>query len=547
MGGASLVQRDAGPLGSRDGFRGVEAGQADAEGGVDGRALQLDRLFQALEHGGDLALGGRHVRGREQQAQPLAGEAGHDGVGTSGDHSATDLAERFGRQLIAEGAADLGETLETKHGDDAVATLGEGFVKGAAVGQAGLKIGQRHMGDPLLALMNPRRHGVEAGRQPAQLVACRHRHLGGFTVFQLASRSGEGGDRAGDGARQNPAPHGQAAQADHAQHQDGEQHEAIGRQRQRQRVSQNEHRRSVAVERLQRFDQGDRWPRLDADRVRRGPALFHRADGEVGQGPGVRGGKAWAGPAAGLADQHRGGQRNGAEPLQLPQFVVVDFAGEDDPTAQVGRHDRRGNRLIGHIVDLQDAAGFAVVQRAPEPPRGGRVHTVEARDRPIHTDHEGLVELKPVAQVVDGRHHGRRVVRGQGLAKAEVMGKHAGAVRELVVAQGPYAVKYRAAGDQFAIDLLAGGGADGIIDGARDRQHGGPEEAAIEDGKPSAQAVEHYAVSVSSRPRRLGFQRSGSGRPCRWRVFAPEPSFRSWARADRVARSRPWPRPPVWP
>ena len=156
-----------------------------------------------------LAGRGLGVRGDQNEAQHVAGHPGDAGPRRHLRQPGADHPHRLGGELIADGAAQVVESVdaERRHIDLAAVGPGEGLhhpLERQAVGQAGVAVVQGEMGDPPLTVADRGRHGVEAAGQAADLVAGLDVDVGFLAALQAVDRFVQGADRPGYAAGQGP-------------------------------------------------------------------------------------------------------------------------------------------------------------------------------------------------------------------------------------------------------------------------------------------------------------------------------------------------------
>ena len=385
-------------------------------------------------------------------------------------------------------------------------------VQGQAVGQIGFGVVHGQMGDAPLALADLRGHGVEAFRQPSELVAAGQLHRGVLAPAQPLGRLIQGRDRARHAAGQHPAAGHHQGDAHGAGQDDHRQHRRIGRHGPRHRIAEHQRRRRLAAQRLERLDQGQgvagraaEIPRLRRPRRQGGVDQGGEA---LGQSPGDRARRARrrrpavhpVGPP-----QNGGVQGNGRQPLQRAHFARVQPRGEHHPPLQGRRQDRRGDGLVGRAADGQHAGRIVLLLHrlgdlgvGPLQRRGAH-----PRHAAVDADDEGHVDAQAHLEVLQGRADGGLVAAGDRLAEAEVARQQAGVALQLAGAPGPQLVEHRAGGHQFLPHHAAGVGRDRGVDHQGHQDQRQAEQAGVEHRQLGPQMPEHQYA-----PRRSGAART---------------------------------------
>ena len=213
---------------------------------------------------------------------------------------------------MADRVAHVAETVEAQRTD--IDLTGRQFgqrpyqlLQRLTVGQPGFAVVQGLVGDLAFALADLCGHGVEAGGKPTDLVGTLDIDLRVLASGQATGGFVEHRDRACYAACQGPASPAYHRKPADAQERHDQQQRSIGRKRQRQRITQHQHRPARTLDRGQRLDQRHGKAALQIQ-VCRSRARLERTLNEAGRDrTGQFGRTARMGPnASGRAMQHRG-------------------------------------------------------------------------------------------------------------------------------------------------------------------------------------------------------------------------------------------------
>ena len=533
------IQREVGILEQRVAVGAVVRADRDADAGPgsdlmpidEQRAAHLieDRLRQSARAIDIVMIGedDRELVAAKPRDDCIAGDTREDVAHLAEQSVADRVAERIVDPLEpVEIEAQQGRALSAfertlQFGLELLAEIG-------AVWQAGQRVVEREMRDAMLPLDDPRRHPVEALREPPDLVVALDQQFGARAFLERARGRIERCDRTGDPVRQAAAAEQDEQQPHHTGERDTDLHRAIRRHRRCPRIAQQQDRARLARRPEQRLGERQRVA-IGQGQKRRlaAPADCGRDECVERPRPGNVARYAVPRPLC-IACQDRRGERDSGQMLQRRHLGAIERKREHHPTDFI-----RGENRCDDEPECASSRGDD--RLGPAAREGGR----HARDRtphvarastenlPLKIYEECLRHVGAGAQRREGRLDRRPIAARDRRAEAEIARQHRRAVHKRVRAHRPNTIVDAAAGPQFGADRVAGLAPDHELPDDCDNEQAGCEQHAILHREPRAQMPE-------APPRQGPYGHLSAREWCRWwctRSQSPWPIEPAYCRA----------------
>ena len=341
---------------------------------------------------------------------------------------------------------------------------------------------QPDVDDALLALVDGGDHGIEAGREAADLVVVLDRDLDPFACADLAGGFVQLAQGGGDRFGHAPAQRDHQQQSGKRQTDEKPTNIGIFGERPTQRMSQDQPRAHAF---LQRRKTGN--PVEDTLIFAAFRDLPERKGRQV--------------PFERALFRDRGFDVDCREPRKPIEFSPVQWLRKDEPADEVRYLDGRSSGKGETIGLLDHAIRLASVERVPQFACVRQCVAGRTDNGTVVADHECGFARRPIAQAIERACDGGPVAGRHGFSKSEIMGQHIGGTAHLTCAQAKDLVEDPGVGFQVARKAVFSKTTDPVPHDRQDNRKNGSEQGSVKRRHAQLQRTEAQDIDLADRHR----------------------------------------------